>query len=162
MNELIQPVVQLLTRRGVPHALVEHAPVYTIEEMATLGLPDGDAVAKNLFIRDDKKRAYYIVVVRQDKTVNLKALRAILQSRPLIFASKADLWSYLKLTKGAVTPFGVLNDESRSVTVVVDKAFAGQTIAVHPNANTATVWLATDDLVAVLKEHGNPVVFADL
>ena len=75
----------------------EHIPVYTIDEMSALHLPDGEAVAKNLFIRDDKKRTYYIIVVRQEKTANLKALRQTLGSRPLSFASEDVAPSELRL-----------------------------------------------------------------
>ena len=28
-------------------------------------------------------------------------------------------------------------------------------IGVHPNDNTATVWLRADDLLALIREHGN-------
>lgn len=35
-------------------------------------------------------------------------------------------------------------------------------IGCHPNDNTATVWLKADDLVALIKEHGNTVSFVDL
>lgn len=30
-------------------------------------------------------------------------------------------------------------------------------IGVHPNDNTATVWLKTEDLLTLIKEHGNTV-----
>ena len=66
---------------------------------------------KNLFLRDDKKRHYYLVVVKKDKAVDLKGLRALLGSRPLSFASEQDLSRCLGLPKGAVTPLGILNDE---------------------------------------------------
>ena len=31
-------------------------------------------------------------------------------------------------------------------------------IGVHPNENTATVWIKTDDLINIIKEHGNEVI----
>ncbi|MFR5010514.1 MAG: hypothetical protein ACLTDI_06285 [Acutalibacteraceae bacterium] len=33
----------------------------------------------------------------------------------------------------------------------------GGLIGVHPNDNTATVWLKTTDLIDIIKEHGNEV-----
>ena len=40
-----------------------------------------------------------------------------------------------------------------------DKEFAktGHLIAVHPNDNTATVYLKAEDLIDIIKEHGNQV-----
>ena len=35
-------------------------------------------------------------------------------------------------------------------------------IGVHPNENTATVWLKTEDLLDIIKEHGNPVQVLEL
>lgn len=162
LSEQAETVLAVLKAAHIEYHLEEHNPVYTIDEMAALGLPDGDAVAKNLFLRDDKKRTYYLVVVRQEKTVNLKALRQTLGTRPLSFASEDDLWKYVKLTKGAVTPFGALNDETKSVVVVFDKSFLGKPIAVHPNDNRASVWMQADDLVRLIKVHGNPVVVAEI
>ena len=162
LSEQAQTVLSVLQTAHIEYHVKEHIPVYTIDEMSALHLPDGEAVAKNLFIRDDKKRTYYIIVVRQEKTVNLKALRQTLGSRPLSFASEDDLWKYLKLTKGAVTPLGALNDETKSVIVVFDKDFMGNQIAVHPNDNRASVWMQTDDLIRLIQEHGNPVVIAEI
>lgn len=63
----------------------------------------------------------------------------------------------MKLMPGAVTPLGLLNDEERKVTLYLDSAFTGGLIDVHPNDNTATVWLKTEDLVSVIEDHGNTV-----
>ena len=46
-----------------------------------------------------------------------------------------------------------------SVHFYIDEDFlAGEgRIGVHPNDNTATVWLQAKDLVALIEAHGNPV-----
>ena len=38
----------------------------------------------------------------------------------------------------------------------LDAAFTDR-IGVHPNENTATLWMRTADLIRVISEHGNPV-----
>jgi len=35
-------------------------------------------------------------------------------------------------------------------------------IGVHPNDNTATVWLKTEDLVSIIEENGNEVNIVEL
>ena len=54
---------------------------------------------------------------------------------------------------GAVTPFGLLNDKELKVKFFIDKEFAktGHLIAVHPNDNTATVYLKAEDLIDIIK-----------
>ena len=63
----------------------------------------------------------------------------------------------LGLSKGAVTPLGVLHDEAGRVQVLLDEYFLDGQIGVHPNENTATVWLNTADLAALLAEYEHPV-----
>ena len=48
-------VLALLEREGIPYELAEHPAVYTIGEMERLRLPFQARVAKNVFLRDDKK-----------------------------------------------------------------------------------------------------------
>lgn len=161
MTEKMQKVCDVLNQNKIDYRLAEHPAVYTIDEMLVLNLPDFEAVAKNLFVRDDKKRNYYLLVVRQDKKVELKAFRDKIGSRNLSFASEEDLNAILGLSKGAVTPFGVLNDDRQTVQVLLDTAFRDGVIGVHPNENTATVWLKTADLASIIKQHGNSVEYAE-
>ncbi len=129
-------------------------------ELAEVPCPYPEADAKNLFVRDDKKQNYYLITVKGEKRVNLKAFRKAQGTRNLSFASAEDLMERLGLIPGAVTPLGVLNDETRSVKVFLDQDFLQEPglVGVHPNENTATVWLKAEDLIRIIREHGNEVV----
>lgn len=144
------------------HELAEHPPVFTIDGLMDYEIPHRERIAKNLFLRDDKKREYFIISVRPDAKADLKAIRRIIGSRPLSFASEEDLESMLMLRKGEVTPFGVLNDSSHRVKVFIDSFFSGGIIGVHPNTNTATVFLRAEDLLSVLSENGTDASFIDM
>ena len=69
--------------------------------------------------------------------------------------------SILKLSPGSVTPLGLLNDDASTVGLYLDDEFT-DLIGVHPNENTATVWLSVSDLLTVIKEHGNPVHIVEI
>lgn len=155
-------VLAYLERQGIQYELVLHRPVYTSAEGKALNLPKAERVAKNLFLRDDKRQSYYLVSVQQDKRVDLKQLRRTLGSRPLSLASEQELLELLGLPKGWVTPLGVLNDSQCQVQVLVDNYFAGGEIGVHPNDNSATIWLATEALVQLLRRRGNKVNLVEL
>ena len=92
-----EDIVKLLDDNKIKYEIVEHKPVYTIDE-----------IAKNLFVRDDKKRKYYLITCLEDKKVNLKEFRKAQDTRPLTFASEEDLMDKMGLIRGAVTPFGIL------------------------------------------------------
>jgi len=99
-----------------------------------------------------------MLVIQKDKSANLKEVRNQLGSKRLSFASEGDLSKYLGLSKGEVTPFGVLNDTDNAVKVIIDKDQADyELIGVHPNDNRGTVWITVGDLEKVLKSSGHKV-----
>lgn len=153
---------QYLTEHGIAYEVTEHRAVYNMEELAGVELPYPEWDAKNLFVRDDKRRGYYLITVKGDKRVDLKEFCRQHSLRRLSFASAEELMGILGLSPGSVTPLGLLHDEARRVHFYLDAAFAGHVIGVHPNDNTATVWLQANDLVALLREHGNEVELLEL
>ena len=155
-----QQIYDYLQENSICHEITEHKAVYNMAELAEVPCPYPEADAKNLFVRDDKKQNYYLITVKGEKRVNLKAFRKAQGTRNLSFASAEDLMERLGLIPGAVTPLGVLNDETRSVKVFLDQDFLQEPglVGVHPNENTATVWLKAEDLIRIIREHGNEVV----
>ena len=163
MPQLTQIVLEALEGLQIPYTVTWHPPVFTMEEMDALHLPQGERVVKNLFLRDDKKRFYYLVVLPGAKTADLKQLQATIPSRKLSFASEGDLMAKLGLPKGSVTPLGVLQNQDHQVVVVLDRTLLDQPVmGVHPNRNDATLWLAPEDLVRLIRAQGNPLVPASL
>ena len=157
-----QETYDYLTKHNIAYEVTEHPEVFNMAELDSVELPYPEADAKNLFVRDDKKRNYYLITVKGDKRVDLKAFRKANGLRPLSFASPEDLMDILKLIPGAVTPLGLLNDEERKVTFFLDSEFQNSLVGVHPNDNTATVWIRSDDLIRLIKEHGNAVNIVSL
>ena len=153
-----QDIYDLMTARGFWHEITEHGAVYNMSELAEIELPYPEADAKNLFVRDDKKRNYYLITVKGDKRVDLKEFRKSQGTRNLSFSSPDDLATIMGLIPGAVTPLGVLNDEERRVILYLDREVVeGGLVGIHPNDNTATLWMKTEDLIALVREHGNEV-----
>ena len=157
-----QGVYALLNEKNIPYEAVEHPAVYTIGEMLQQNLPHTQAIAKNLFVRDDKKRNYYLLVVPEDKAIQLKTFAQKAGTRRLSFASEEDLGEILHVIRGAVTPFAALNDEEKKVSVYIDEGFRGKLMGVHPNDNTATVYLTADQMFSLIQQHGNPVCYFDI
>lgn len=153
---------EFLNKSGVNYEITEHKAVFNMEELGEVKLPYPEFDAKNLFVRDDKKQNYYLITVKGDKRVNLKEFRKKYGLRNLSFASAEELMKIMGLTPGSVTPLGLLNDEGHIVKFYLDSEFNGTLIGVHPNDNTATVWLKSEDLIKIIKEHGNEVSLAEI
>lgn len=159
-----QDVYNYLKEHKIWFEVTEHKAVFSMGELSDVELPYPQADAKNLFVRDDKKNNFYLITVRGDKRVNLKEFRKQNGTRPLSFASEEELYNIMQLLPGSVTPFGILNDSERRVQFFIDREFEAEPgiAGIHPNDNTATVWIKTDDLIMLIKEHGNPVHIVDL
>ena len=154
-----QEVYALLQAKQIYFEITEHPAVSTMAELADVALPYPSADAKNLFVRDDKKRNYYLITVQGDKRVDLKAFKKQHGTRSLSFASADDLLALLGLEPGSVTPLGLLHDTEHKVQLYLDEAFLADPglIGVHPNDNTATVWMKTQDLIDLLQDYGTEV-----
>lgn len=153
-----QEVYEFLQAKGVTYEVTEHKAVYNMDELAEVELPYPEADAKNLLVRDDKKSSYYLITVRGSKRVDLQEFRKAYGMRRLSFASAEDLERLLGLFPGSVTPLGLLNNTEKNVKLFFDSDFGeDDLIGVHPNENTATVWLKAGDLVRLIREHGNEV-----
>ncbi len=162
MNQKEQ-VLDRLDRLGITYELAEHTAVFTIDEMAATGIESLGEICKNLFLRDAKGRCHYLVLIPGHKQADLNLISAKLASSKLGFASEERLMRYLGLTRGAVTPFGIINDKDLAVTVVLDSELAGRPrLGFHPNVNTATVFLSYADLMRFFEDCGNPVVILDM
>lgn len=159
-----EEIYKLIKEKGYWHEITEHKAVYTMDEVNEIYVPYPEYDAKNLFVRDDKKRNYYLITVKGNKKVDLKEFRKNNNTRPLSFASENDLMTILNLIPGSVTPLGLLNDQELKVSFYLDKEFltGKEIIGVHPNDNTATLWLKVEDLITLIKDHGNEVTIINL
>ena len=151
-------VLAHLDAGNIDYRLTEHEPIHTIGALDDLALEDKTLIPKNLFLRNGSGKIHYIVTVRQDKTVDLKGLRAAIGSSRLSFGSEERLMKHLGLTKGSVTPLGIINNEDSQVQVILDEDLKEQPyMGVHPCTNDATVWLTFEELVNVIEAKGNPL-----
>lgn len=159
-----QEIYDYLKERNIWYEITEHKAVYNMEEISEIDIPYPEGDGKNLFIRDDKKKNYYLITVKGNRRVDLKKFRAKHNTRPLSFASESELRDIMDLIPGAVTPFGLLNDKELKVQFYLDKEFMKNLhiIGVHPNDNTATVWLKVEDLINIIKEHGNEINIVEI
>ena len=86
-------------------------------------------------------------------------------ARPLGFCSAEELWEYLRLIPGAVSPMGVLQAGGRGgeVEIAIDRELMSfQRIGLHPNRNDATLWIRPAALVTFLQRAGQQVTLLDL
>ena len=67
MTDKIREVLNILDQENISYEILEHPPVYTIGEVQDAGLPKEEVIAKNLFVRDDRKDQYMLLVALLEK-----------------------------------------------------------------------------------------------
>jgi Ala-tRNA(Pro) deacylase len=147
-----QDLFAALDALGIKVSTVEHDAAFTVEESRHLRGSIPGAHTKNLFLRDNK-RSFFLVTLDEEAEVDLKRLRPLIGAKGgLSFASPDYLMEQLGVRPGAVSPFAVINDEARSVTMVLDQALlAAEVMNAHPLDNTKTTAIAPEDLMTFLR-----------
>ena len=165
MNENRKIVLDTLNELNIEYEMFEHQAVYTVDEIEDSDLwnHENGIGAKNLFLRDGSGKHHFLVIIREDKQADLKKVRDEIGSSRLSFASAERLMKYLNIEPGSVSPLGILNDKECVVPVFFDEDLKEyEYIAVHPNDNTATIWMKLADLLDVIKMHGNKMKFINV
>ncbi|MEX2167080.1 MAG: prolyl-tRNA synthetase associated domain-containing protein [Methyloceanibacter sp.] len=140
---------------GIAAVTVEHAPMFTVEQSREVRRQLPGAHTKNLFLIDKDGRMV-LVVAKEDTRVDLKALANKLGHGRYSFGKAPHLQAVLGVEAGSVTPFALINDGARDVTVVVDKSLMDfAEVNCHPMENTATTRLKTADLMRFIRACGH-------
>lgn len=160
MTESEKKVYEVLDQLEIPYLHYEHIPVYTIQEIDDLNMHIEGEHCKNLFVRNHNGNKHYLILVSQEKRADLKNIAKQIGSSRLSFASEERLLKHLGLTPGSVTPFGLLNDAEKKVTVIIDEDLKNlKYICLHPNVNTASVSITYCDFIKFLQWKGNEYQF---
>lgn len=136
---------------------VDHKAVYTVDEAKDVKQLIEGTGCKNLFITD-KKDSYYLVVLEENKRADLKDISKTLDKKHLTFASEEALKEILGLTKGSVTPFGIINDKENKTILLIDKDLKNQTLLFHPNINTSTISVTFDDVIKFINSENHKYI----
>jgi len=158
-----EPVYRALETLGIAFTRHEHPPVATVDDAHEHWAGIEATHCKNLFLRNQKGTRHYLVIVEHMKRVDLRRLAEQIGDGKLSFASADRLMTYLGVTPGSVSPFGLINDAARAVRVYIDRDLkSASRISFHPNINTVTVTVAFDDFERFLASRGNHVQYATL
>ena len=161
----MEEVLNTLKKLDIHYELVNHKAVYTIEDMNNLNkeIFKGAEICKNLFLRDQKGKRHFLVVLCSEKKADMTKIQEQALSTRLSFASSERLMKYLKLEPGHVSPMGLMNDEEKKVEVLIDRDLKDKPLlAVHPNTNEASILITYEDLMKFIKAMGNDYEFIEI
>jgi len=144
----------LFDQLGIAHETITHPPIFTVEQGRAFWDKIPGLHGKNLFLKD-KKDKIWLVVMPGDKRADLNRLEKRLGAPRFSFGKPELLLEVLGLTPGSVTPFALINDRQKRVTVVLDEEMmTSERINFHPLHNAASTTIHTADLLKFIKALG--------
>ena len=147
---------RLLEELQIPFEYHEHPPAPTIDEARKYWKDIHCTHCKNLFFRNHKGNKHYLVIIEHMKELSIHDLEKRLKQGKLTFGSEQRMLTYLGLTPGSVTPFGLINDPSKHVHLFLDENLKrSEKISFHPCINTASIVLSYADFERFLHWTGN-------
>jgi Ala-tRNA(Pro) deacylase len=156
-------IYKFLADHQIKYERHDHPPVFTVEDVNRLVPPLPAAKTKSLFLRDNKGQRHFLVVVRGEKRVDLKALPGLLKSSRLRFGSSDRLKQFLGVDPGSVSLFSVVNDLDHAVEVIIDDdLWESEAFQFHPLVNTSTLVIFRDSLQRFLDKTGHKIQILDV
>ncbi len=156
MPASFEELMSLLDSLSIRTTTVSHPPLHTVADSQKLRGEIAGGHIKNLFVKD-KKGALFLITLEEDATVDLKTIHTLIgASGRVSFCNAEQLLAHLGVVPGAVTPFGLINDRNRAVTMVFDESLlAHDVINAHPLVNDRTTAIGRDDLLRFVRATGH-------
>lgn len=160
MDTLEKDAYELLKKLQIDYLRVDHPAITSVKDIS-FELP-GPQV-KNLVLKSRKGKKIYLVIVPDEKQVDLKCLAELLGEKRLSFVSSVKLQEILRVPPGTVTPLALPYDKEHQITVVIDDSIdRTDTVGFHPNVNTTTLMISFQNFEKILAYLGYQPLFVRL
>lgn len=153
--EPAKQVEEALKKMNISYQLVQHPVAHTTEEADHFIEGIEGVRTKTMFLTNKKKTACYLLVMDDAKRLDFHQFEELTGAKRPKMGHDDLLLEKLGLEHGIVSIFGLLNNEDHDVKVYFDKAILSeQRMSFHPNINTSTIFVASDDVLRFVKNLG--------
>ncbi|EGS8055561.1 prolyl-tRNA synthetase associated domain-containing protein, partial [Enterococcus faecalis] len=97
--------------------MVDHPPALTTEEADSFIEGIEGVRTKSMFLTNKKKMAYYLLIMDDQKRLDMNKLKEITGEKRIKLASKESLMEKMKLPAGVVSIFDLLNNDEKDIHV---------------------------------------------
>ena len=139
---------QILDKLHISYERVENDVVETMEECREIDAVLGTEIRKSIFLSNQKKTSFFLIVMPAEKQLDTAALEKKLGVGHLSFASAEMMEKYLGSKPGSASVMGLVNDEEEYVQLVMDREIAeNEWFGCNPGINTDHLKIKTSDLL---------------
>lgn len=142
-------IYDILEKLDIKYDEIVHKSVYTIKEVDDLKERIDGVGVKNIFLTN-KRGGYFLVLIKDNKRLDIKMLESIFNTGHLSFCSNIELKDILGVESGSVSVFNIINDKLNKVFIFIDKELVGKRVLFHPNINTRTISINYNDVIRVI------------
>ena len=147
-------VYELLDKLKIPYERIDHDHADTMEACEEIDKRLGVTMCKNLFLRNQQKTTFFLLLIPGDKKFMTKDLSKQLGISRLSFAEPEYMEKYLDITPGSVSVLGLMNDKDWDVTLLIDRdILESEYIGCHPCINTSSMKIKTSDIIKKFLKH---------
>ena len=147
-------VYELLDKLKIPYERIDHDHADTMEACEEIDKRLGVTMCKNLFLRNQQKTTFFLLLIPGDKKIMTKDLSKQLGISRLSFAEPEYMEKYLNITPGSVSVLGLMNDKDWDVTLLIDRdVLESEYIGCHPCINTSSMKIKTNDIIKKFLKH---------
>lgn len=147
-------VYELLDQLKIPYERIDHDHADTMEVCEEIDKKLGVTMCKNLFLRNQQKTTFFLLLIPGDKKFMTKDLSKQLGISRLSFAEPEYMEKYLNITPGSVSVLGLMNDKDWDVTLLIDRdVLEAEYIGCHPCINTSSMKIKTNDIIKKFLKH---------
>lgn len=141
-------VYELLGRLGIDFKRIDHYEANTMEMCQTIDDMLDAVICKNLFLRNQQKTKFYLLMMPGNKKFKTKELSKQIGSSRLSFGEAVYMERFLHITPGSVSVMGLMNDREDQVQLLIDRDILnGEWFGCHPCMNTSSIRLRLADLL---------------
>ncbi len=144
----------LLDSLGMAYHRLDHDATAAVEDCIEVEKTLGIEICKNLFLCNASRTAYYLLLMPGGKKYRAPLLSRQLGTTRLSFADAKSMEQLLRLTPGAVSVLGLMNDKAHAVRLLIDKdVLQHRHIGCHPCVNTSSLKVSLDEVLNKFLQH---------
>lgn len=148
-----QNLLNTLIELHIDYKLVDHPAADSTEEADKYIEGYNGVRTKTLFLKD-KYKNFYLVTTDDVKRFDFKKFQTLVNTKRISMANEDDvklLGSYI----GIISPLSLMNNTIENIKIYFDKEMLDENILTfHPNINTHTIFLKTEDVFSFIEKQG--------
>lgn len=159
-TETQKMIYERLEEAGIPYTRIESDPGITMDDCLNIDKAFGIDTVKTILLTNRQKNKFWLYVTHARKPFVTKDFGAALQIPRVSFADEQLMLNLLGTQHGAATAFGLLREEAKDITFVMDEDVAErEKIVITDGDPCGFIAIKNEDLFQLLKRK--PVIISN-